>query len=349
MLTFGSEAGLESVTFASKEDGTFEGFLPRHGPWHVSAASESLRLHRKVDVDVIHSDRGAQLDVEVRLIPTGLEGELVDVNGERIMKGSLNLHGPQGEHRDERVEDGTFRFEHLNAGVNHLYATSAYRDDDRKLHVFRSDLSDVTVEANTADPAWLRIVLLKDAGLRVRLVSPAGTGVAGADVYVVGGRAGASVPLSPTRSDVDGRVSPPVLEGTSEACIAVIPRQFGARLLRLQITADELEIPLSSGGGTLLVDSPFWKAKRIEGKTIVVLHSGCVVNPGVLQFFTRGSRADTGDRWKFTIPNVEPGPYSFCAVPYQDVTVLARAPTDPESCVQGVLVPGAVLELKLLP
>lgn len=348
-LTFSTEAGLESVSLTSKEDGMFEGFLPRFGCWHVAAASDSPHLHLEVDVDVIHSDRGAELDVEVRLVPTGIEGELVDVNGERIVKARFYLNGPQGDRRDEPIEGGRFRFDHLNGGVNVVNASSGYRDDDGRMHRMRSELQDVTVEGGTADPAWLRIVLLKELGLKGRVVSPAGAGISGADVYVVGGRAGSGVPLSPTRSDADGSFSAPVLEGTHEACIAAVPRPFSTRLLRLQVLDDEQEVPVDGLGGTLLVDSPFWNAKRLEGKRVIVFHSGCSISPGVFQYFTKGSRADNGDLWKFTLPNVEPGTYSVCAVTNGELAAYAGGPAAFEPCVHGVLAPGARLDLKLLP
>jgi hypothetical protein len=348
-LTFGTEAGLESISLTSKEDGTFEGFLPRFGRWHVAAASESPHLHRELDVDVIHSDRGAGLDVEIRLIPTGLEGEIVDVNGERILKAILHLDGPQRDHRSERLESATFRFDRLNEGVNYVGASSAYRDDDGKLHRLRSELMDTAVEGGTADPAWLRIVLLKELGFKGRVVSPTGDGVPGTTVYAIEGRAGAGAPLIPRRSDADGRFSLPVLEGTSEACVAVIPRSFSVRLLRLQVTDDEQEVPVTGLGGTLLVDSPFWNAKRLEGKWIIVLHSGCAISPGTFSFFTKGSHTDAGVRWIFTFPNVEPGPYSVCAVTNAEIAAYRGSPAAFEPCAHGVLVPGALLELKLLP
>jgi hypothetical protein len=300
-------------------------------------------------VDVIHSDRGALLDVEVRLIPTGIEGELVDVNGERIVKAGLNLNGPQGDRRDEHADGGTFRLDHLNEGVNYVHASSGYRDDDGTLHHLRSELLDVVVEGGTADPAWLRIVLRTELGLGGRVVSPTGAGQPQADIYVIGGRAGAGVPLIPTRSDADGRFSLPVLEGTPEACIAVIPRPFSVRLLRVQVTDDKMEVPVTGLGGTLLVDSPFWGAKRLQGKWVAVFHSGCAISPGVFSYFTRGSRADTGDRWTFRIPNVEPGPYSFCAVNNGELASYSGGPAAFEPCVHGVLASGGRLELKLLP
>ncbi|HEX7614218.1 MAG TPA: carboxypeptidase-like regulatory domain-containing protein [Thermoanaerobaculia bacterium] len=348
-LTFGTEAGLESISLTSKEDGTFEGFLPRLGRWHVAAASESPHLHREVDADVIHSDRGAGLDVEIRLIPTGLEGEIVDVNGERILKAILQLDGPLQDHRSERVESGTFRFDRLNEGDNFVHASSAYKDDEGKSHLLRSEIQDVTVEDGMADPAWLRVVLLKEVRVKGRVVSSAGAGVSGANVCLVGGRAGAGVPISSVRSDADGRFSVPVPEGTSGACVAVIPKSFSARLTRLQGTDDEQDLPVSGLGGTLLVDSLYWDAKPLERRMVVVFHSGCTITPALFEFIARGSRADTGDRWKFTIPNVEPGQYSVCAVSFPELALYAGGPATFEPCVHGVLAPGALLELKLLP
>jgi hypothetical protein len=348
-LTFSTEAGLESISLTSKEDGTFVGFLPRFGRWHVAAASESPHLHREVDVDVIHSDRGAELDVEVRLIPTGIEGEFVDVNGDRILKARLYLSGPQDDRRDEPMDGGTFRVEYLNAGVNHIYASSGYRDDDLKPHVLFSELQDVTVEGRTADPAWLRIVLRRELGLRLRVVSPAGSAVSSARALVIGGRAGAGVPMVAAQSRNDGRFSLRVLEGTSEACVLMTHESFSARLTRVQVTGDEQELPVSPLGGTLLVDSPFWNSRRLEDKRVVVFHAGCAIYPSVFQHFVKGSHGDTGVRWTYRLPKLESGPYSVCAVTNSELAAYDGRAAAFEPCVFGILAPGGQLELKLLP
>ncbi len=348
-LTFGSDAGPESVSLTSKEDGTFVGFLPRFGRWHVTSRSESPHLHREVDVDVIHSHRGAELDVEVRLIPTGLEGELVDADGHRIMKAVINLSGPQADHRDERVESGTFRFEHLNEGANFIEASNAYRDDGGKLHLLRSEMKDTEVAGGTSDPAWLQIVLLKEVGIRERIVSPAGEGVPRATAYVIDGRAGQGALLIPKRSDANGRVSLPLLEGVADVCVAVTHESFSARLTRVQVTGDEQELPVSPLGGTLLVDAPFWNSKRLEDKRVVVFHSGCAIFPWLFQHLVKGSHGDTGVRWTYRMPQVEPGPYSVCAVTNSELAAYDGRAAAFEPCVYGVLAPGGMLELKLLP
>ena len=300
-------------------------------------------------MDVIHSDRGAEFDVEVCLIPTGLEGEFVDVNGERILKARFSLSGPQGDRRDEPIEGGIFRVEHLNAGVSYIHASSGYRDDDLKLHVLRSELEDVTVEGGTADPAWLRIILRREIGFRGRVVSPAGSAVSSARALVIGGRAGAGVPMPAAQSRNDGRFSLRVLEGTSEACVAVTHESFSARLTRVQVTGDEQDLPVSPLGGTLLVDSPFWNSRRLEDKRVVVFHSGCAIFPFVFQHLVKGSHGDTGDRWTYRLPKLEPGPYSVCAVTNSELADYAGGAATFEPCVYGVLAPGGQLELKLLP
>ncbi|MDL2718621.1 MAG: carboxypeptidase-like regulatory domain-containing protein [Acidobacteriota bacterium] len=348
-LAFGNEAGPESISLTSKEDGTFVGFLPRFGRWHVTSRSESPHLHREVDVDVIHSDRGAELDVEVRLIPRGVEGELVDVDGHRIMKGMVNQFGPSGDHADERVERGTFRFERLNDGANSFEASAGYRDEDGKLHSLRSETTDVTVEAGTADPAWLQIVLRREVGLKGRVVSPAGSGVPRATVLFIETKGGAHTWFVPKRSGADGRFTLPLREGTSEACVAVIQGSFSARLTRVQVTGDEQELSLSPLGGTLLVDAPFWNSKRLEDKRVVVFHAGCAIYPAVLQNLVKGSHGDTGVRWTYRMQRVEHGPYSVCAVTNSELAAYDGRAAAFEPCVYGVLAPGGMLELKLLP
>ncbi len=141
----------------------------------------------------------------------------------------------------------------------------------------------------------------------------------------------------------------PVLGGTSETCLAIASGSFAARLARLQVTDDEQVVALNGPGGMLVVDSPYWTAKRLDEKLLALFHSGCAVSPGFLPIVRRGSRTDSGTRLSFTIPNVDAGSYSYCAVNRVELAAYSGGPPNFETCASGTLAPGSSLNLTLLP
>jgi hypothetical protein len=117
-VTLQGEPGKESVFFASNDQGLFEGFLPRLGRWHALVGSDNPPLRRRVDVEVLRNRRD-EPDVEVQLVPSGVEGEIVDEEGNlkpSILRFHRRFDAYHQEEMNQRAGNGTFRFDRLLDG-----------------------------------------------------------------------------------------------------------------------------------------------------------------------------------------------------------------------------------------
>ena len=353
-LTFSTGPGLESVSISSKEDGTFTGFLPHLGRWHLAATSSSLHIHRELDMSVERNNHGNELDAEVQLIPEGLEGELVDIENERVsFPAHIYLRPLDGSswHRDERVEGGVFRVGRLDDGRYQAQVHGSIRLESGALRLMTSEPQMVIVEHGTADPAWLSVVMRRPVPWNGRVVTATGAGVPNASVQRILSAWGTVAFLGArATSDADGKFQLPVPEGLPDACLAIVPRELPTALTRMARTDDEQVIPISGPGGTLLVDQPYAGAERLEGRRVVLVHAGCAVFPGSLRYLRRPKATpftDTGARWRIEIPNLEPGSYAACAMTWDELAAFAVEPRPLGECLSGVLAPGGRLELTL--
>ena len=222
-VTFEAVGGLVSIPFLAKEDGSFEGMLPRDGWWTVDVSTNHPHLRKKLDVRVDPPARdGSPPEVEVRLTSRSLEGEIVDENGSLLpTRAYLNFNRTTGgeDFFQERVEGGTFLFERFVPGA--YYVSAGVRGGDSE------DVFFTVAEGGTVDPGFVSLVIHPRNALRGRVVSPSGAGIAGAGVNVVnpvgGGR------TTPVRADADGRFAVDVPGGASDVCLVVVAPGFPPR------------------------------------------------------------------------------------------------------------------------
>jgi hypothetical protein len=345
-VTLTDETAGASVFFASNDQGLFEGSLPRLGRWHALVGSDDPPLRRKVEVEVLRNRRD-EPDVEVQLVPSGVEGEVVDEDG-ILRKSFLRFHRRFDEYRQEEMnqgaDDGTFRFDRLLDGDWDVSA-DAYQ--------LQSGLRAFRVDHGLADPGWLRIVLRKFTGFKGRVVSQAGTGIQGALIDQIEAVQYSIRGNPETRSDRRGGFSLRVRDGLGDVCVVATPPPrsggFAGTAVRLPVTRDQQTVVVAPVGGTLFLSTPPHIAKSLEGRYTTLFHAGCAVLTYFFSHRAYGAIKDTGSRLQFQIPNVDPGTYSLCAVRHEELLVYDGSPPAFESCVGGTLVPGGLLELSLLP
>src|SRR5262249_4796281 len=111
-VTFIDRDGLVSVPFATKEDGTFEGLLPRDGWWSVTVAADvpHFQTSFEVKVDPVFRD-GTPPDVELRVVSKAIQGEIVDLQNRRLPLADLHVFDGRPTLEELDIVGGTFKWE----------------------------------------------------------------------------------------------------------------------------------------------------------------------------------------------------------------------------------------------
>lgn len=296
-IAFGAGTSLVTVPLLSDAEGRFEGALPRLGKWSVSVDGEAPGVQRRLDVDVRRAS-GGEGEVEIRLPDRSLTGEIVLDGGELAPRAVLSVRSPGGgEWTSKRVEGGTFRVDGLSPGRYVLSAEAAGE--------FSDDVEASVLEDGDAEP--LRIQLRKKGLVRIRVVSPGGVGVAGAQVWFLPATWSRSTEGAWAKvTDAEGRVSATVRASAAEKCVAVFGGGFAARLVSVPVAAEEQTVALSPASATLVLEY----APPSSAGFPMLYHGGCSVPPA---FFLQKASEDAR-----TIRSVEPGSYRLC--------LLSRAP-----------------------
>jgi len=114
--------------------------------------------------------------------------------------------------------------------------------------------------------------------------------------------------LPTVTSDVTGRFVVTLPPGTRTYDVVVIPRGFSITAAR--ITKDpkmpDLRVEVGQEGGALEVDAPDDEAM------LLLVSGGAEYSLAWLAMKTDAVVSRTAGRQQFTIPNLEPGPYSVC-------------------------------------
>lgn len=349
----------ESVSLRADAKGMVQGLLPRLGRWHALVTTDRPRLRREVDVEVARNPHGNELDFEITVIARGLEGEFVDLLGERIEEEVYLQPGrPRTSHYSEDpIVGGLFRIEWLENGSHFVRASRSGYDPDGKRVRLSSEPVAVSVFAGTSDPAWVTLTLRRGVSMKGRVVTSEGAGIPRAAVGLVD-RYGAGEIGFGLEQPVDrgGGFVLTVLEGLDEVCVAVAAPGTANAVARVVPTSDEVVVLVEGPGGTLVVDQPYLGARRLDGRIVALFHRGCPMPPGGFPVIIRArgyrpgsSRVDTGTRWRSTMSGLEPGAYSACAVSWGDLEAYRGGPPAWGDCVHGTLLPGGKLELTLLP
>ncbi|HVO50146.1 MAG TPA: hypothetical protein VMV60_04080 [Thermoanaerobaculia bacterium] len=333
-VTFTDRDGLVSVPFATEEDGTFEGVLPRDGWWSVTVAADRphFRTTFDVKVDPIFRD-GTPPDVEIRVVSKVIQGEIVDLKNVRLPVASLTIHGVDRNSDSLNVEEGRFTWDRVVDGWMSVQA-SAYAGPGR---LDWSPQKSVRVSGGRVDPGFLTLEIRPTYVLKGRAVLPSGEPAAGVTI-----RSLSSAFHEELRSAADGRFRMTVRGGGASACLLVLDPSKAARLVSVPASQSEENVPVADRPGTLSLEF----TPRGERRIGALVADGCKFSwywfwrlPEVVE----GSQGSTlTARFR-----VSAGSYALCGLEYGDFDEDAEIP--PEACVTGVLPPGGALTLRLNP
>lgn len=331
------------VELESTDEGMFEGFLPYEGRWDIYVENDALDVHRSFQkVEVKSNPVKGHAHLELRIPDTRLTGVTVqgDLRPTQALVTVQSLDEIVSAVRHRSNDEGRFEFVGLPPGR----ATVIAEQSVEGLNLYSREIE---VELVDGQEQVTRLVLENERKLEGQLVAR-GSGVPGArikaePVGVFG------LPVFPATSDAQGQFQLSLPRQTHDVLLSVFAPGFAFRILRINAAKQELTIPVTTGGGTLVVEAPedftlgLWSSPKIY-----ILHAGAFEALDYLLLWAafNGQRKDEeGNKW--TIPMMEAGEYSACLLhPGNRFSALYGISPD-SPCATGYLSESSVLVLSL--
>jgi hypothetical protein len=316
-----------SATATSNKDGEFTIELPgKETEWVVDVKSDVPEIVRRLRRVVVEDDA-----VHIALPTAMILGESVSERGEPAPFAIINISNLDDPEltQGSSAEDGHFAVGGLAPGRYQIWA--AGREG-------RSTPAEIDV-AETLDPPSIRLVMKPVTRLFGDVFSAAGP-VAGA--HVDAESVDQPITFSATAvTAADGTFDTMLTPGTQEANIAVGPPGFAFKLFAVPVRKQQLRIPVSQEGGTLVV-----AGVAPDTHALWLAHNGAEIHLSILNGRWRVHRAEENGVVMQTIPMIEPGPYTVCALLAGEVAPFRRANAMPASrCASGYLAPFGTLTL----
>lgn len=310
-LSFGTANSAVHAQATSDTEGRFEVQLPRRREWPVEIVDRSQSIHSIVNVQVEDGE-----ELEIRLPDTSISGRVVDADGQRLSRGTVVARVSGRALSTGLSPEGEFRLRGLPEGSVHLVAANSQNE------------SSAPVALQIARNTPLRDIELRILKTRrfAGVVVSSGQPVVGAHVSVA--------PLLPR----GGRVVEAVTDGAGKFDVAVADRSvrllvvIGAPNRTLQTfdvpVTEELRYDVAPRGGTVVLrfaadpDAPFMLTR--DGVEVPL--------PSLLSWIIAHG-APIEDERNLRVMDLAPGQYRACGRSGQ--------------CVDGVLAPGATIELRV--
>jgi hypothetical protein len=341
-LFFGGQNGATKIQLVSRQDGTFEGYLPKAGRWLVDVLGEAS-FNRSLYADVAAGDAD-EMTVAIDLADTRIRGIVVDQDGNArsatvtaIPLGADNIL----PHATEAGEDGTFEFRGLPNG---LVSLSAEAGKGLSSPVVMSEIHD------SGDAAGIRLVVGRSRNLIVRLVSSAdGSPVVGGFLLATPLQGPTPAPWGlQATADLNGQVRLELPPATDSVRLT-----FGCSLcatgmanLAIPDTGDAT-VQVDRLGGTLqIVPREAISTEPASSMDVAVFHNDSVAS-GILLLRQGGTSTPTAHS-PFVMPRMAAGSYKACLVTASAlVTAMGTPPI--AGCDEGLLTVGGTLTLTIPP
>jgi Carboxypeptidase regulatory-like domain len=342
-LVFGTRFGSLRSTLVSDADGNFQGLLPRSGPWaiEIHSASPDLSVLKAIEAET-EPDEDGFVVVDIRLPDNRVFGSVQDENGQPLAKARVNLDSWTGPVRPTTQSDdqGRFALRALDAGTAVLSAEKrsfgeSWEAPGQVLQV---------PEEGALGPVVFR--LQRSRRVRGTVTGPNGP------------LTGTTVRLSPldphyasTAPEVltgpDGTFEVRFPAGTNRAAVSLEPPGYFFDVLRAEVSAELLVLPVATAGGTLAIEFAVGEADLQP----IVLRNGLPVALGVLQRWATHGRSQIPEN-SVRVPRVATGDWALCGLPRAAFPALMSNPEALSQlgtlarCVSGDLPPGGELTLR---
>lgn len=314
----GGERGLPRVEMHSDDTGEFLGFIPQRDgeTWPVTVQSDTPMAKRNFSAVRLRRRDDGDLETELRLDLTMLQGDVVDEKGVPVPHARLNITAMGNDFADfvqpNSTPDGRFAVYGLRPG---RYSISA-------MHYLRESRP-VDVDVRTGEePPLLRLVLLPNRQLKGVVRSAVGP-VVGAKVTAWPTDVPGDLMMS-AHSDETGSFAAIIAPGAEQLDVVVEPPGFALKFFHARWESNKMVVPVKQDGGTLTVDG-------VAPADAIIQHAGATLPLITLTYWPASSVK--GERT--TIGMLDPGTYTVCR---------AR---DRGACATGYLPPMGTLELEV--
>lgn len=343
VLWFGGQSAPLRASFASDEEGSFEGLLPKEGTWDVEVVYEEEDLKLRLDPVEIRKRPGtSHAYVELRIPDTRLKGTVVDDRGQSVAGATVRVTPPRKRtSRKSTDAEGGFEFRGLPAGELLVQAEEGDRE---------SDWVQARLEEER-ESAPLRLVLSGRVAVHGRVFSRQGpvpgarvTGTA--DLGEAGAASGDQAVTGPA-----GEFTLKLPGGTRLLHLSILAPGYATRMMTA-LLGDQtvLEIPVEPVGGTLVFDFGKWTVTDVlRSGGGLVAHGGSFVPLGGALRWAQILREPQPDPHRLILPNMEAGEYLICIGGGAFVSVPKGLEPSPGACSRGYLNPLHELVLPLPP
>lgn len=311
-LWFGTANSAVHARAASDAKGHFEVHLPRLAEWPVEVVNPALSIHSIVNVTIAEDE-----DLDIQLPDTSVSGWVVDADGQRLSRGSV-VARVSGRALSAPVNaDGEFRLRGLPEGSVHLIATNPRNESSAPL----------ALQVTGKTP--LRDVELRIAKTRrfAGTVVSSGQPVVGAHVSVIplaprGGRTLEAV------TDVHGKFDVAVADRAVRLLVVIGAPNRTLQTFDVPAATEDMRYDIASRGGTVIL-----RFGANPDAPLLLTRDGVEVPLSSMLTWIIAHGAPLDDERNLRVMDLAPGQYRACGRSGQ--------------CVDGVLAPGATIELRV--
>ncbi|MEO8035573.1 MAG: carboxypeptidase-like regulatory domain-containing protein [Acidobacteriota bacterium] len=290
------------VSVNSDEQGEFSALLPdgSESDWQVRIESNEPDLQRVVPVHV-----RPNVPLEIDLPNLMVTGTVIDERRSPVPFALLSIRsvaGNQPGFQPSAGPDGRFTVFGLSPGKYQVSASGL---------TVEADPVEIEVKAGEVAPEPITLLARTRRHIRGHVSSAFGP-VAGATVAVQP----TDDPLSeirPTTTGADGAFALTIPSRTQELDVMTAAPGFAFALDHVHYESGDLSISVDQRGGTLLLQT----ASRADA-FLLVDHATIPLSLLSLQWPTLNEKTKDGF-WQIRIPMMQPGSYSLCAVPPENV------------------------------
>ncbi len=340
-VVFSNDAGGQSVTLQSDNNGRFQGTLPVTDPdatsWTVEArVAQPPVTQQLLGVNVpVGSGNTAWLDLELPSI--AVRGSVVSPSGKPQAGADVTFEASNGFRTTTSTDAaGNFEMPDLPPGKYTAAADSQDGSSDR-----------TPFEVTAGSSSELKLVLNPFPRIHFNVVSNDGpVANAAVQVWIKPG-----VPRAFARTDQNGSFEVTVPPGTTEVGLTVGAPGYAIKLARLKLPgendsrADANTITLDDSGGTLVLNFHPPDGAPDNASMLYLVHDGAIQDARTISGWG-ANQAAAGGEGSATVDSIEPGKYALCSLadPSQ-VTAIWSGALPQDRCRTGSLEQGETLTL----